>query len=262
MRCKKIIKDIIRNRFRQNHWNAYQIFKNFMNDLALNFDADNEQNAALLKLKENSSKQKLNELFSAFFARLSAIMSQTSFDDEVKISYLRKLINPRLRKQLINITDVRNYRQYVNKVVQIAHNMSEADQEYEQQKPAPKFKSKTFTRNIGREKKSTSLRNKNKKKRKLSRKGLSAEDKSIAKLDKATRKLVMKKSLCVKCFLSEHIATDSKAPCKNDPLTNINQANARLTAVEMILSEHCMHHCEDDSDTCDSDYNSSAISKN
>ena len=54
-------------------------------------------------------------------------MSQISFNDEIKISYLRKLINFRFQKQFINIIDVRNYRQYVNKVVQIIYNMFEID---------------------------------------------------------------------------------------------------------------------------------------
>ena len=124
-----------------------------MNDLIFNFEANNEQNVVLLKLKKNSSKQKFNEFFSIFVVRLSVIMNQISFDDDVKINYLRKLMNFRFRKLFMNVIDIRNYRQYVNKNVQIIHNMFEIDQKYEQQKLIFKFKFKTFTRNIDRKKK-------------------------------------------------------------------------------------------------------------
>lgn len=177
-------------------------------------------------------KQRHDEPFPAFAARLTAVMNMTTHSDITKIKELRKRMISRLRNLVLNIEASNNYRQYIHRVSTIANNVAElqhekSNEDDNQVKPKSRYQQRFF--NKSREYGTSS--SKDKQDRKSIKKTPNAVDGGMARLDKETKKLVLDKGACAKCFVPGHIATQADAPCRTSPPVSIGEAKTKLAAL-------------------------------
>ena len=258
LHCIGIALDLVSDRARSNDISAYESVENILKNLKDNFGRKNEKKSALTQLNEPFMWQRHNEPFIAFAARLSAVMSMTTHSDVMKMRELRKRLNPRLKDLVVVVRGSNNYRQYVNRIADIANNVTDRDHERNYQgerQVKPKSRWQQHFSNKPREDSAPASRDRQT--RKPTRKGVGAEDGGIARLDKETKKLVMDKGACAKCFRPGHNATDPKRPCKDDPPTDVGEAKVRLAALHIPWQPQ-----SEDADPYSSEYYSSSDSEN
>ena len=227
LHCTKTAKKLIRKRTQRNSPNPFKSMNDLFHVLRTNFGRTNEEKSTVLELKDPSTRQRADESFSTFAARLSAIMNTTTFSDIVKISELRERMNYRLRQLVINIQELDDYLEYINRVISIDNNNTEF--QHSMKRNYGDKESKTKQKNT-RFKFNSRQRGSSNKVVKSSRKA-STVKKGMARLDAATKKKILEKELCAKCFLPEHRANDKNAPCQDKPPVSVKKAGTRLAAV-------------------------------
>ena len=70
-----------------------------LNNINISFKIENKKFNILFKLKNLSSKQQFNKIFTVFLARINTIFNETQFFEIQKYTHVRKLINARLKKK-------------------------------------------------------------------------------------------------------------------------------------------------------------------
>ena len=228
LHCTGTAKKLIRKRTQRDSFNPFKSVDDLFHVLRTNFGRTNEEKSAVLELKDPSTRQRADEPFSTFAARLSAIMNTTTFSDIVKISELRERMNYRLKQLIINIQEPDDYLEYINRIISIDNNNTEfqhsmkrnyGDKEFKTKQKDTRFKFNSRQRGFFFNKVVKS-----------SRKASTVEG-GMARLDAATKKKVLEKELCARCFLSGHRANDKNAPCKDKPPVSVEEAGIRLAAV-------------------------------
>ena len=228
LHCTETAKKLIKKRIQRNSLNPFKSVNDLFHVLRINFDRINEKKSAILELKNLFIRQRADEPFFTFAARLSVIMNTITFSDIVKIFELRERMNYRLKQLVINIQEPDDYLEYINRIISIDNNNTEFQHSMKRNYDDKKFKIKQKnTRFKFNSRQRDFFFNKIVK---SSRKTSTIEE-EMTRLNAAIKKKILKKELCVKCFFFEHRATDKNSFCKNKSPVSVKKVDIKFAAV-------------------------------
>lgn len=215
--CKKLAYKTIKHRALRSSTDPYLTLQELIQDLENAFGETDEHSKAINELFASSFSMKKNESFDEFLARFNSQMAGLNFDDEFKISQLRRTITDRLNYGMEHLTRCKNYRVFCDE----ARGVYDLDKRLdEKKKGVPRSEtSRAYTTEKGPTRTGRSAPR---------AKPLSAP---IGRLPAHVQAKIMAIGGCWKCLKPGHKKNDDDAPYKDDPPLSREQAIARLASI-------------------------------
>ena len=220
-KCKDIVYKIIKHRIVIDSDDSYRILSKFIADLDNVFEKFDENSKTISELYSKNFSMKAinknkNEIFDEFLTKFSAAIVDLRFDDEMKISHLRRIMTNKFNYDTKHLTQCKDYRFFCNEV----REMSRLDKNMNDKRKMNStrttiisivFKMIKFLQRM---------------------KSISSNrfNEFIERFSFHVQIKLQTKNKCFKCFKSSHRKSDVDASCKND-----SKSTRKITEIEFVV---------------------------
>ena len=218
---KNIIYKIIKHKIVIDSDDSYRILSKFIVDLNNVFEKFDENSKTINEFYNKNFFMKVinknkNEIFDEFLIRFSATIIDLRFDDEMKISHLRRTMTNKFNYDTKHLIQCKNYRFFCNEVREMSRLNKNMNDKKKMNSTRTTIISIVFkTIKLLQRTKSTSSNRFNE---------------LIERFSFHVQTKLQTKNKCFKCFKSSHRKNDVDASCKND-----SKSTKKITEIEFVV---------------------------